>query len=371
MCCSVPNYSKNSVPIGTGCGESGEYGYFLVTATIAAISHIDTKTVWHARQQAAQRAGIQKAVHPHTLRHCFATHLLEALGADLRTIQILLGHRDLKEHLPSTCIFRSINTPRDRQSIGLAAIERRTTERIDEPATPGGGRISSAPREAAFIQRSRQWISWKHIKVLLAIARCRTAALGGHLDQCTRCGASSHLLQLVPQSPLPPVSDFGAGTLDRLHVDENFSRRVTSMWSSHFLRSSALLALQNKKVIYGLLLRAKFGNPARSRSRSAAGTSARKSGFFTVLHTWNQKLGLHPHVHCVIPAGGLALDHTHWVKSRDRFFLPIQVLRRVFRGKLVAALRQAFRDHQLVFHGNLTLSGSPEDLRRLATAPIP
>jgi hypothetical protein len=83
-------------------------------------------------------------------------------------------------------------------------------------------------------------------------------------------------------------------------------------------------------------------------------------GFFTVLHTWSQKLGLHPHVHCVIPAGGLSLDHTHWVKSRDRFFLPIHVLRRVFRGKFVAALRQALQEGQLNFHGNLTCLAQPK-----------
>jgi integrase/recombinase XerD len=74
---------------------------------------IDTQTVWHASRQAAQRAGIQKKVHPHTLRHCFATHLLEA-GADLRTIQIRLGHGDLKERPPATCIFRSAISMRPR-----------------------------------------------------------------------------------------------------------------------------------------------------------------------------------------------------------------------------------------------------------------
>ena len=63
---------------------------------------------------------------------------------------------------------------------------------------------------------------------------------------------------------------------------------------------------------------------------------------------------LHPHVHCVVPAGGLSLDHTHWIKSRSRFFLSIKVLRRVFRGKFVAALRQAFHHGRLRFHGNLT-----------------
>jgi hypothetical protein len=119
----------------------------------------------------------------------------------------------------------------------------------------------------------------------------------------------------------------------------------------------APLALQNKKVIYDLLFRTSAETlleVARDPKHLGA-----EIGFFSVLHTWNQKLGLHPHVHCVIPAGGLSPDHTHWVKSRDRFFLPIHVLRRVFRGKFVAALRQAFRDHQLVFHGNLTLLAQP------------
>lgn len=87
---------------------------------------IDTKTVWHACQQAAQRAGIQKKVHPHTLRHCFATHLLEA-GADLRTIQVLLGHRDLKEttlylHL-SQCHLHATASPLDSLQLKDSSVQ--------------------------------------------------------------------------------------------------------------------------------------------------------------------------------------------------------------------------------------------------------
>jgi hypothetical protein len=126
----------------------------------------------------------------------------------------------------------------------------------------------------------------------------------------------------------------------------------------HQATKLAALALQNKKVVYDLLFRASAETlleVARDPRHLAA-----ELGFFTVLHTWNQKLGLHPHVHCVVPAGGLSLDHTHWVKSRDRFFLPIHVLRRVFRGKFVAALRQAFQEGQLNFHGNLTCLAQPK-----------
>jgi hypothetical protein len=111
------------------------------------------------------------------------------------------------------------------------------------------------------------------------------------------------------------------------------------------------LALQNKKLIYGLLLRASAETLLEvARDPRHLGTEI---GFFSVLHTWNQRLGLHPHVHCVIPAGGLSLDHTHWIKSRSRFFLSIKVLRRVFRGKFVAGLKLAFQSGRLSFRGNL------------------
>jgi hypothetical protein len=95
-------------------------------------------------------------------------------------------------------------------------------------------------------------------------------------------------------------------------------------------------------VLYGLLLRAS-AETLLEVARTPRHLGA-EIGFFSVLHTWNQKIELHPHVHCVVPAGGLSLDHTRWVPCRSRFFLPIPVLRRVFRGKFVAALKSAFSD---------------------------
>jgi hypothetical protein len=119
----------------------------------------------------------------------------------------------------------------------------------------------------------------------------------------------------------------------------------------------ARLALQNKKL-YGLLLRAS-AETLLEVARDPRHLGA-EIGFFSVLHTWNQKLSLHPHVHCVIPAGGLSLDHTHWIKSRSRFFLSIKVLRRVFRGKFVAGLKQAFQSGRRQFHGKLAPLSLPK-----------
>jgi hypothetical protein len=107
----------------------------------------------------------------------------------------------------------------------------------------------------------------------------------------------------------------------------------------------------NPRVIYDLLFRTSAETLLEiARDPKHLGAEI---GFFSVLHTWNQKLQLHPHVHCVVPAGGPSFDHSHWIRSHHTFFLPVKVLGRVFRGKFVAALQRAFQDGQLDFHGGL------------------
>ena len=83
-------------------------------------------------------------------------------------------------------------------------------------------------------------------------------------------------------------------------------------------------------------------------------------GFFSVLHTWNQKLQAHPHVHCVVPAGGLAPDHSRWIDSQQKFFLPVDVLKEVFRGKFVDGLRTLHAEHKLSFYGALAVLQNPK-----------
>jgi len=111
------------------------------------------------------------------------------------------------------------------------------------------------------------------------------------------------------------------------------------------------LALQNKKVLYDLLFRAS-AETLQEVARDPRHLGA-DIGFLSVLHTWGQNLLAHPHVHCVIPAGGLSPDGTQWIHPRYPFFLPVQVLSRVFRGKFVAGLKRRFQQRQLTFAGTL------------------
>jgi hypothetical protein len=210
----------------------------------------------------------------------------------------------------------------------------------------------------AFIERNRTWIRWTHIKVLLAIARCRTAALGGHIDECSRCGHRATISYNSCRNRHCPKCQTGAR-------ERWLQARRRELLPSPYVHvvftlppQLASLALQNKKVIYGLLLRASAEtllDVARNPRHLGA-----EVGFFSVLHTWNQKLQCHPHVHCVVPSGGLSPDHTRWIRSHPRFFLPIRVLRRVFRGKFVAGLKSAFQQGQLHLSGDLALLAQPK-----------
>src|SRR6202171_6263169 len=211
---------------------------------------------------------------------------------------------------------------------------------------------------ASCSERNRRWLSWRHIKVLLAIRRCRASALGGHFDECTDCGHRTTISYHSCRNRHCPKCQTGAR-------ERWIAARQKELLPTRYVhvvftlpRHLAPLVLQNTKVIYDLLLRTSAETLLEiARDPKHLGAEI---GFFSVLHTWNQKLQLHPHVHCVVPAGGLSADHTRWVSSHHAFFLPVKVLGRVFRGKFVAALQRAFQDGRLSFHGNLKLLAQPK-----------
>jgi hypothetical protein len=122
------------------------------------------------------------------------------------------------------------------------------------------------------------------------------------------------------------------------------------------------LVLQNKRLLYDLLFRTSAATLLEvARTPKHLGADI---GLLSVLHTWGQNLQHHPHVHCVVPGGGLALDGSRWVAASPRFFLPIRILSRVFRGKFIAGLKQLLSQHKLEFHGSLHELSDPVRFRQ-------
>ncbi len=208
----------------------------------------------------------------------------------------------------------------------------------------------------SFLERNCKWITWQHQKVLLAITRCRTAVLGGHRDQCSDCGHVAISYNSCRNRHCPKCQGNA-----RVRWLESRKQELLPTRYVHVVftlpRELAPLALQNKRVIYSLLFHAS-AETLLEIARDPRHLGA-EIGFFSVLHTWDQRLQHHPHVHCVLAAGGLAPDHARWISSRCSFFLPIRVLSRVFRGKFVAGLKQAFHQGTLQFHGSLAPLAKP------------
>jgi hypothetical protein len=211
-----------------------------------------------------------------------------------------------------------------------------------------------------FIESNRSWLHWKHLKVLHAIARCRTAALGGHRDQCPRCSYQAISYNSCRNRHCPKCQ---TAARDKWLAARQQELLAVGYFHVVFTLPQELsqLALQNKKAVYSLLFRAS----AETLLEVAADPKhlGAEIGFLSVLHTWGQNLLHHPHVHCVIPAGGLSLDRSHWVHSRSGFFLPVRVLSRVFRGKFTAGLKRLFRQRRLVLAGILKQLTNPNVFR--------
>ena len=201
-----------------------------------------------------------------------------------------------------------------------------------------------------FIEKNRSWLTWFQLRVLFAIEHCRTAALGGHLDRCRQCGFETTSFNSCRSRHCPKCQ-----TNARNNWLANRTRELLPVNYVHVVftipHELSWLALQNKKVVYDLL----FHSSAATLMEIAGDPRhlGAEIGFLSVLHTWGQKLQAHPHIHCVIPAGGLSPDHQRWVHPRYAFFLPVKVLSRVFRGKFIAGLKRAFLQGKLRFPGSV------------------
>jgi hypothetical protein len=210
--------------------------------------------------------------------------------------------------------------------------------------------------ENQFLQRWGHVVSNQQRKVLRDIGRCRTAALGTHLERCDRCNYETVAYDSCRNRHCPKCQ---SSARDRWLLKQAASLLPVPYAHVVFTVPEQLapLALRNQRLFYSLLFRA--------ASETLLAIAADRIGVLAVLHTWSQNLGHHPHLHCLVPAGGLALDDSRWVASRRNFFLPVRVLSRMFRGKLLAFLKQSYRHNQLCFSGTLAALSQPRAFHSL------
>src|SRR5216110_2342630 len=205
-------------------------------------------------------------------------------------------------------------------------------------------------------------------RAMQAVAACRTAALGGHVAQCDRCGTLRYCYHSCRNRHCPKCQTLAK---ERWLAARRAELLPVEYFHVVFTLPHALNALAqgNPRVLYTLLFRAvaatltTFGRDPRHLGGDVGGTA--------ILHTWGQNLSQHLHLHCVVPGGALAQDGARWIAAPPGFLFPVRALARVFRGKYLQALHRAFTAGRLRFAGALAALADPEafatwlrDLRR-------
>jgi hypothetical protein len=204
-------------------------------------------------------------------------------------------------------------------------------------------------------------LSYQQLRVMRAIEVCRTSTLGGHVEQCDRCGHVRISYNSCRNRHCPKCQSL---TQEKWLADRQADLLPVEYFHIVFSIPAqlAVLAYQNKTVVYGLLFRA-----VADTLRQIAADPQRlgvKIGFLAVLHSWGQTLEHHPHIHCVVPGGGIALDGQRWIYCRRGFFLPVRVLSSRFRRVFLEQLHELYRAGKLKFFSQLSELSNPAEWKR-------
>jgi hypothetical protein len=208
-----------------------------------------------------------------------------------------------------------------------------------------------------YRQQHAESLSLAQRRVMNDIEHCRTAALGGHLERCDSCGHERPAYNSCRNRHCPKCQ-----SLARARWLEDRQEDLLPAGYFHVVftlpQEIAAIAYQNKKVVYDILFRA-TADTLRTIAADPKHLGA-EIGFLAVLHTWGQNLLYHPHLHCVVPGGGIAPDGSHWIACRPGFFLPVRVLSRLFRRLFLTYLKSAFDSGKLQFFSSLQSLGNSE-----------
>ena len=206
---------------------------------------------------------------------------------------------------------------------------------------PAGLEVADIFRQAGLVYRQQHAdaLSRGQRCVMSAIERCRTAALGGHVEQCDACGHQRVAFNSCRNRHCPKCQ-----SLVRAQWLADRQAELIPVEYFHVVftlpEEIAAIAYQNKAVVYDLLFHA-TAETLRTIAADPKHLGA-DIGFIAILHTWGQNLLHHPHLHCVVPGGGISADGERWIACRPGFFLPVRVLSRLFRRLFLTQLQAAF-----------------------------
>ncbi|MEM8864191.1 MAG: IS91 family transposase [Planctomycetota bacterium] len=223
-----------------------------------------------------------------------------------------------------------------------------------------------------FLNQYGKSLSFDQNRALRAITLCRTRALGGHVDRCDGCGHARPSYNSCRNRHCPKCQASARAAWMDARAAELLP---VPYFHLVFTLPSQLgpIALQNPKAVYGILFRAAW-ETVRELAKDPKHLGA-KVGMLSVLHTWGSNLMHHPHLHCIVPSGGVSLDGRRWVavkrsRKRKAFFLPVRVMSHVFRGKFLQQLKAAYSRGELGFHGELKSLSNPKRFGALLNASV-